>query len=67
MLCLQVDRLTRYPPLFCELQELEVSGPLSPFDEGVTVVFRGPMNLHNIVWFEGTASSLTKTSTWTPS
>ncbi len=47
-------------------QDVSVSGPLSPFDEGVSVAFRGPLNLHNIVWYEGTKDSLTKTSSWTP-
>ncbi|CAM9096280.1 unnamed protein product, partial [Hapterophycus canaliculatus] len=50
----------------CVQEDVSVSGPLSPFDEGVSVAFRGPMNIHNIVWFEGEASSLSKTSTWTP-
>lgn len=43
-----------------------MSGPLSPFDEGVSVAFRGPMNIHNIAWYEGERDSLGKTSTWTP-
>lgn len=49
-----------------DLQELTVTGPLAPFDEGVSVVFRGPMNLHNIVWYQERNSSLAKASSWTP-
>lgn len=41
-----------------------MSGDLAPFDE-VSVAFRGPMNLHNIVWYEGTADeTLQRTSSW---
>ena len=50
----------------CDLQDLAVSGPLAPFDEGVSVVFRGPMNLYNIVWFQEKDGSLDKASSWTP-
>lgn len=39
---------------------------MSPFDEDIAIAFRGPMNIHNIVWFEGEADSLTRTSKWTP-
>lgn len=51
---------------FRKPQDYAVSGPLAPFDEDVSVAFRGPMNLHNIAWFEGEKDSLTKTSSWTP-
>eukprot|EP00752_Nemacystus_decipiens_P009999 g8915.t1 len=50
----------------CVQKDVTVSGPLSPFDEGVSVAFRGPMNIHNIAWYEGERNSLDKTSTWTP-
>eukprot|EP00904_Undaria_pinnatifida_P006640 jgi/Undpi1/3105/HiC_scaffold_15.g06479.m1 len=50
----------------CVKEELTVTGPLAPFDEGVSVVFRGPMNLHNIVWYQERNSSLAKASSWTP-
>ncbi|CAM9227153.1 unnamed protein product, partial [Ectocarpus sp. 12 AP-2014] len=50
----------------CVQEEVSVSGTLAPFDEAVSVAFRGPMNIHNIVWFEGEADSLSKTSAWTP-
>ncbi|CAM9758145.1 unnamed protein product [Pylaiella littoralis] len=50
----------------CVKEDYAVSGPLAPFDEDVSVAFRGPMNLHNIAWFEGEKDSLTKTSSWTP-
>lgn len=47
-------------------QEVCVSGGLAPFDE-VSVSFRGPMNLYNIAWFEGTADgTLERTTSWTP-
>lgn len=47
-------------------QEVCVTGDLAPFDE-VSVAFRGPMNLHNIAWYEGTAEGiLEQTSSWTP-
>ena len=45
-------------------QEVCVSGGLAPFDE-VSVAFRGPLNLHNIAWYEGTADeTLERTSLW---
>ncbi|CAM9119621.1 unnamed protein product, partial [Ectocarpus fasciculatus] len=50
----------------CVQEEVSVSGTLAPFDEAVSVAFRGPMNIHNIVWFEGETDSLSKTSAWTP-
>lgn len=49
------------------LQEVAVSGPLAPFDEPVTIAFRGPINLHNLVWYEGEADLVEQTSSWTPS
>lgn len=43
-----------------------MSGDLVPFDE-VSVVFRGPLNLYNIAWYEGTADeTLERTTAWTP-
>lgn len=46
-------------------QEVCVSGDLVPFDE-VSVAFRGPLNLYNIAWYEGTADeTLERTTTWT--
>lgn len=48
------------------LQQVCVSGDLAPFDE-VSVAFRGPLNLYNIAWYEGTADeTLERTTTWTP-
>ena len=42
-----------------------MSGDLAPFDE-VSVAFRGPLNLYNIAWYEGTADeTLERTTTWT--
>lgn len=57
--------MARYPAN--PWQEVCVSGDLVPFDE-VSVAFRGPMNLHNIAWYEGSAddTSLERTSRWTP-
>eukprot|EP00752_Nemacystus_decipiens_P008859 g7905.t1 len=49
----------------CVKQEVCVSGDLAPFDE-VSVAFRGPLNLYNIAWYEGTADeTLERTTTWT--
>ena len=46
-------------------QEVCVSGDLAPFDE-VSVAFRGPLNLYNIAWYEGTADdTLERTTAWT--
>ncbi|CAM9665667.1 unnamed protein product [Pylaiella littoralis] len=50
----------------CVKEEVCVSGDLAPFDE-VSVAFRGPLNLYNIAWYEGTAErTLERTTTWTP-
>ncbi|CAM9986296.1 unnamed protein product, partial [Ectocarpus sp. 13 AM-2016] len=50
----------------CVKEEVCVTGGLAPFDE-VSVSFRGPMNLYNIAWFEGTADgTLQRTTSWTP-
>ena len=56
----------RLPAVHRRRQEVSVSGSLCPFDEDVAVAFRGPMNIHNIVWFEGSTDSLSRTSKWTP-
>ncbi|CAM9655367.1 unnamed protein product [Discosporangium mesarthrocarpum] len=50
----------------CVKEDVCVSGSLAPFDEEVSLVFRGPMNIHNIAWYEGDESSLTRTSRWKP-
>lgn len=57
----------RFSHCFFFEQEVAVSGPLAPFDEPVTIAFRGPLNLHNVVWYEGTADDVSQTSTWTRS
>lgn len=61
--CIVVTKLVH---LFLCLQEVCVSGSLAPFDE-VSVAFRGPMNLHNIAWYEGSATeTLERVSSWAP-
>lgn len=48
------------------VQEVCVSGDLAPFDE-VSVSFRGPLNLYNIAWYEGTSDgTLKRTTSWMP-
>ncbi|CAM9230570.1 unnamed protein product, partial [Discosporangium mesarthrocarpum] len=50
----------------CIKEEKCVSGDLVPFDEEMSVVFRGPMNIHNIAWYEEEDGSLKRTSMWNP-
>jgi len=46
----------------------QVSGNLAPFDEDMTLVFRGPMNIQNIAVYQpanaSASSSWSKTSSW---
>ncbi|KAI8970981.1 putative TOS1-like glycosyl hydrolase-domain-containing protein [Trametes punicea] len=42
---------------FCITQPKQISGNLAPFDDEMTVVFRGPMNLYNIAVYQPSNSS----------
>eukprot|EP01117_Protostelium_nocturnum_P010666 TRINITY_DN3840_c0_g1_i1.p1 TRINITY_DN3840_c0_g1~~TRINITY_DN3840_c0_g1_i1.p1 ORF type:complete len:531 (+),score=159.08 TRINITY_DN3840_c0_g1_i1:206-1798(+) len=48
----------------CVKQDKTVSGPLSPFDDEVTVVFRGPMNIRKIAVYQPSNQDSTRDSTW---
>ncbi|CAM9199787.1 unnamed protein product [Choristocarpus tenellus] len=50
----------------CVTEATCVSGALAPFDEEISLAFRGPLNIHNIAWYEGEATSLMLSSRWTP-
>ncbi|CAM9623568.1 unnamed protein product, partial [Scytosiphon promiscuus] len=48
----------------CVREQVCVSGDLVPFDE-VSMVFRGPLHLYNISWYEGSADgNLDRTTSW---
>ncbi|DAZ97146.1 TPA: hypothetical protein N0F65_004760 [Lagenidium giganteum] len=40
------------------------SSAVSPFDDDVSVVFRGPLNIHNIAVFDGSSGAWTKVSSY---
>ncbi|KAH9935105.1 putative TOS1-like glycosyl hydrolase-domain-containing protein [Epithele typhae] len=46
---------------FCVTSPKQISGNLAPFDDEMTIAFRGPLNLYNIAVFQPTNSS---GSTW---
>lgn len=50
----------------CIKASKKVSGKLAPFDEDLTFVFRGPMNIYNIAVYQSDASDKTwnRTSSW---
>lgn len=48
----------------CTKQEVFVSGSLSPFDEDVTIAFRGPMNIYTIGVYEPDAAQWNRVSYW---
>ncbi|KAI0827752.1 putative TOS1-like glycosyl hydrolase-domain-containing protein [Trametes gibbosa] len=53
---------------FCVTKPKQISGKLAPFDDELTVAFRGPLNLYNIAVYQPTnASSATwkQVSSWT--
>ncbi|KAI0753390.1 putative TOS1-like glycosyl hydrolase-domain-containing protein [Daedaleopsis nitida] len=52
---------------FCVTQPKTISGNLAPFDDEMTVAFRGPMNIYNIAVYQpanGTSASWSKVSSW---
>ncbi|KAF1329182.1 Gpi anchor protein, partial [Globisporangium splendens] len=49
----------------CTKQTEKTSSPVSPLDDDVTLVFRGPMNIYNIAVFDGTSGSWNKVSSYT--
>lgn len=46
---------------FCVTQPKQITGNLAPFDDEMTVAFRGPLNLYNIAVYQPTNSS---SATW---
>ncbi|TBU26747.1 putative TOS1-like glycosyl hydrolase-domain-containing protein [Dichomitus squalens] len=53
---------------FCITTPKQISGNLAPFDDEMTVVFRGPMNLYDIAVYQSTnasSASWNKVSSWT--
>ncbi|GBE80841.1 Cell wall protein [Sparassis crispa] len=53
----------------CITQEVSVSGNLAPFDDELTMVYRGPANIYNIAVYQPTSNSSSstwaQTSSWT--
>jgi len=50
----------------CGTTNVNVGGPLSPFDDELSVVFRGPMNLYRIgVWQPTDSKTWSTVSSWT--
>jgi hypothetical protein len=48
----------------CMKTSESVSGPLSPFDEEITVVFRGPMEIYDIGVYQPSGADWTRVSRW---
>eukprot|EP00753_Platysulcus_tardus_P003312 PLAT12380.1.p1 GENE.PLAT12380.1~~PLAT12380.1.p1 ORF type:complete len:364 (-),score=-6.94 PLAT12380.1:241-1332(-) len=51
----------------CIQQPKQISGNLAPFNEDLTMVFRGPMNLHNIAAYQpgnSTGATWSQVSSW---
>lgn len=48
---------------YCVTSQVSTSGALAPFDDEMTLVFRGPMNIYNVAVYQPTAN--TSSSTWT--
>lgn len=51
----------------CEQSPKEVSGNLAPFDDEITVAFRGPLNVKNIAVYQpgnSSAATWSQTSSW---
>uniref|UniRef100_K3X9Z2 glucan endo-1,3-beta-D-glucosidase n=1 Tax=Globisporangium ultimum (strain ATCC 200006 / CBS 805.95 / DAOM BR144) TaxID=431595 RepID=K3X9Z2_GLOUD len=48
----------------CSKQPQTTTNPVSPLDDDVTLVFRGPMNIYNIAVFDGTSGSWNKVSSY---
>lgn len=48
----------------CSKTPQSTSNPVSPLDDDVTLVFRGPMNIYNIAVFDGTSGSWNKVSSY---
>ncbi|KAI0765700.1 putative TOS1-like glycosyl hydrolase-domain-containing protein [Trametes elegans] len=46
---------------FCVTKPKQISGNLAPFDDEITIAFRGPMNVYNIAVYQPTNSS---SATW---
>ncbi|GAB9475879.1 Gpi anchor protein [Globisporangium polare] len=48
----------------CAKAKQSTSSPVSPLDDDVTIVFRGPMNIHNIAVFDGSSGAWNKVSSY---
>jgi hypothetical protein len=48
----------------CSKTKQTTSNPVSPLDDDVTLVFRGPMNIYNIAVFDGSSGSWNKVSSY---
>ncbi|EPX56925.1 hypothetical protein D187_006678 [Cystobacter fuscus DSM 2262] len=52
------------PSNACQKADTPVSGPLAPFNEEMTVNFRGPMELYDIAVYQPAASAWNRVSSW---
>jgi hypothetical protein len=48
----------------CNKVQRDMSNPISPLDDDVTIVFRGPLNIYNIAVFDGSSGSWKKVSSY---
>lgn len=48
----------------CAKTKQTTSSPVSPLDDDVTIVFRGPMSIHNIAVFDGSSGVWSKVSSY---
>lgn len=48
----------------CIKTTVTTSSPVSPFDDDVSLSFRGPMNIHNIAIFDGSSGSSWERVSW---
>lgn len=48
----------------CAKTKQSTSSPVSPLDDDVTIIFRGPMNIHNIAVFDGSSGAWNKVSSY---
>ncbi len=50
----------------CQKTPKDVSGPLVPFDEEMTMVFSGPMDLYQVAAYEPTSGGYARVAYWDP-
>ncbi|TMW55009.1 hypothetical protein Poli38472_014780 [Pythium oligandrum] len=48
----------------CQKTKVNVNNPIGPMSEGVSMVFRGPMNIHNVAVFQQTNNKWSRVSSF---